>query len=521
MLPLFLILFLSSLLLIIYYVSKRQFGYWERKNVPYMKPAPVLGNYSGYILLKEYIGHSVDKIYRKFPNAPYVGAFYGTEPTLIVRDPELIKIVMTKDFYYFSSREIAKYCHKEVITQNLFFTFGDRWKVMRQNLTPLFSSGKMKNMFHLIEKCSRVFEKVLDNETAMSNVLESRSLLIRFTMDCIGSCAFGVDTNTLVNAEGNPFTTMGNEIFASTTSRGIKNITRAVWPFVFYGLGFKSFPPTIEQFFSKLLTGVFEARGYKPSQRNDFIDLILNLKKNNFIEGDAITNLKTGDADKVQLEVNNDLLVAQCIVFFAAGFETSATTSCLTLYELAKCPEAQKRVHEEVDSYMKRHGNKLDYSCVSELPYLLACIDETLRLYPVIGVLTREVVEDYTFPTDLTVEKGMRVHVPVFSLHRDPEYFPDPEEYRPERFYGEAKHNVKPYTYMPFGDGPRTCIGMRFAKMQMLAGLITLLKKFSVDLADDMPSAVGFEPKAIVTQPMGGIYLKFNKREGWEQRMLV
>ncbi|MBQ5153916.1 cytochrome P450, partial [Macrococcus caseolyticus] len=181
---------------------------------------------------------------------------------------------------------------------------------------------------------------------------------------------------------------------------------------------------------------------------------------------------------KVELEVDDDLLIAQCGLFFTAGYETSATTLSFTLFELAKNPEAQKRAIAEVDDYLRRHNNELKYECLSEMPFVEACFDETLRLYPVIGLLTREVMEDYTFPSGLKVEKGLRIFLPLYHLHHNPEFFPDPEEYRPERFLPENKDNIKPYTYMPFGDGPRICIGMRFAKMQMAAGIITLLKKY-------------------------------------------
>lgn len=100
------------------------------------------------------------------------------------------------------------------------------------------------------------------------------------------------------------------------------------------------------------------------------------------------------------------------------------------------------------------------YECVNEFPYLEQCIDEALRLYPVLEVITREVVEPYTFPgTDITVEKGIRIHFPVYYIQRDPKYFPSPDKFDPERFSPEQKRNITPYSYLPFGEGPRICIG--------------------------------------------------------------
>nr|ABB69054.1 cytochrome P450 [Helicoverpa armigera] len=520
MITLLLSLVIPLVFFAIYITSKRKYEHWEKKKIPHLKPVPILGNFSEYILQKTYLGQVAQKICKKFPNEPFIGAYYGTEPALIVQDPELIKIVMTKDFYFFSGREVSNYSHKEMFTQNLFFTYGDRWKVLRQNLTPLFSSAKMKNMFHLIEKCSRVFEKVLDKETQKCDEIEVRALMAGFTMDCIGSCAFGVDTNVMEKTENNIFRKIADLIFDIQGFRAFKNVARAIWPSVFYGLGFRAFPREIDNFFNNLMSGIFKGREYKPTNRNDFVDLVLKLSNNKTMTGDSLLNMKSDADKKVVLEVDEEMLVAQCVLFFAAGFETSSTTLSYALYELAKNPEAQEKALAEVDEYLRRHDNTLKYECVAGTPYLEACVDEALRLYPVLGLLTREVAEDYTFPSGLEVEKGLRVHLPVYHLHHHPEHFPDPEQFRPERFLAENKQNIKPYTYMPFGEGPRICIGMRFARMQMAAGLLTLLKKYRVELAPGMKRELVFEPGAIVTQPIGGIKLKFVERENWKERLL-
>ncbi|KAJ8713130.1 hypothetical protein PYW08_008434 [Mythimna loreyi] len=520
------LLVLAALLLVIFYLlyllSTRKFGYWKKKNVPYIEPIPLLGNYGKYILQREYPGHMIQKLCQKFIDQPYFGAFYGTEPVLIVHSPEILKYVFTKDFYYVNGRESSDYSTGEVVTQNLFFSSGDRWKIVRQNLTPLFSSAKMKNMYHLIEKCSFVFEDMLDREISMCDVMDVRETTARYTMDCICSAAFGVESNTMSNEPNNPFKFMADVIFEASTYRGFKIICRAIWPAIFYRMGLAIFPPTIDQFFSKLLKGVFESRDYKPSPRNDFVDLVLTLKKEDYITGDSLSNAKTGADKKVQLKVDDELLVAQCIVFFAAGFETSATTISFTLFEMAKHPEVQQKAAAEVDEFLRRHGNKLNYECVHEMPYLEACVDETLRLYPVLGNLAREVMDDYVLPTGLKLDVGVRVHIPVYHMHHNPDYFPEPEKYQPERFLAENKNDIKPYTYFPFGSGPRLCIGMRFAKMQVMSGLITFLKKYKVELAPGMPETLVLDSRTFLTQPKDhGILLKLTKREGWEGRNFV
>nr|AFP20588.1 cytochrome CYP6AE47 [Spodoptera littoralis] len=516
----FLYLFVT-LLILFYYVITRKYDYWKVRNVAHSKPTFLLGNYGDMILQKKSFGENIQDCCNKFPEAKYIGVFFGTEPVLIPKDPEIIKLIVTKDFYYFNGRELSKYNHLEPAALNVFATYGDNWRVLRQNMTPLFSSAKMKNMFHLIEKCSYVFEEMLDREIKISNELEVRSMTSRYTMECIGACAFGVDTNTMAEGvEENPFKKIAAFVEPPTYVVYVR-IIRSIWPSIFYLFGGRLLKKQLE-FFKNLITSVMSKREYKPSGRHDFVDLVMSWKQSHQIVGDSIKNMKTGEHKKVTLEANDDLLVAQCFVFFAAGFETSSTTLSYTLYELAKHEEIQTKVLDEVDAYLARHNNKLNYDCVTELPYLEAVIDEALRFYPVLGMIPRELMEDYTMPDGTKLTKGLRVHLPVFYLHHNPENYPEPEVFRPERFLGEEKRNINPYVYLPFGEGPRTCIGMRFAKMQMLAGLITMLKKYRPEfLADGMPTKLKFKAQSFITHPVGGIKIKFIEREGWESRVFA
>ncbi|XP_050353668.1 cytochrome P450 6B1-like, partial [Nymphalis io] len=169
-----------------------------------------------------------------------------------------------------------------------------------------------------------------------------------------------------------------------------------------------------------------------------------------YIVGDSFANSESSDKKIERMEVNEDLLVAQCTGFFGAGFETTSSTLNFLLYELAKNKRVQGRVLEDVDAYLSKYG---------EMPYLEACIDETLRLYPVLGNVTREVMSNYTLPTGLRLQKGDRVDIPVYHIHRHPDFFPDPTSYRPERFFGDEKKKIKQFTFMSFGEGPRVCIG--------------------------------------------------------------
>ncbi|XP_023945388.2 cytochrome P450 6B4-like [Bicyclus anynana] len=506
-------LFLIGVLYFSYSLLLKNLNYWKNRNVPYARPLPLFGNYKETLLLKKHITLVMRDMCQQFPNEPYFGSFYGTTPALVVQDPNLLKLILSKEFYFCSGREASDYYGKEMIAKNLFLAYGDEWKVLRTNLTPLFSSVKLKNMFYLIKNCSDTLEKLLAEEFKLNPSIDIKSLLSRYTIDCITACAFGINSDSMgKNVHDNPFKKMGYKIFDTSDYQALKNICRSMWPGAFYALGYKVLNKDISSFFIELMSEVFQKREETNASKNDFVDLIVGWKRDHHISGDSMSNLKTGDKKKIDIDVSNEFLVAQCVLFFAAGFETTATTTTFLLYELAKDKIAQEKVIAEVDEYFAKRDT-VEFECINMMPYTEACLEESLRLYPVLGFLTREVMDDYTLPTGYNFKKGDRIHIPVYQLQHSPDNFPEPDVFRPERFFGEEKKNIKPFTYMPFGEGPRTCIGMRFAKMPIYAGLLKIFKNYRVELADNMPHKITMDPKATVTQHIGGIHLKFLPRE--------
>lgn len=457
----YIFLFITILICLLQYLLSKNHDYWKKRKVPYLDPSYLFGNYKDAMLLKKHQTLVARDICVQFPDEPYIGTFFGTAPALIIQDPDLIKKVFSTDFYYFSAREVNDYTHREPITNNIFFIGGDKWKVLRQNLSPLFSSAKIKGMFPIIKGCAEQLDRLLEDETRKSPHLDVKTLLAMYTIDVITSCVFGINCNSMnakEDASSNPFMVLRDRIFDSSKLTGVKLYCRQIWPGLFYGLGFTVFDINISLFFRNILTGVFESRQNKKSSANDIVDLVLTLKENKVITGDSLKNDKTGEKKIITLEVNDDLLISQCVAMFGAGFETTSTTLSLFLYEISKNQDAQSKVIEEVDSYFEKNKS-IEYECVNEMPYVTACIEETLRLYPVLGLIAREVMDDYTLPSGLRLQKGDRVHIPIYHIHRNPDHFPEPEQFRPERFYGEAKKDVKPFTFFPFGEGPRLCLG--------------------------------------------------------------
>jgi cytochrome P450 family 6 len=146
-------------------------------------------------------------------------------------------------------------------------------------------------------------------------------------------------------------------------------------------------------------------------------------------------------------------------VFYIAGSESSSSTVAYTLYELTQNEELMIRAQEDIKATLEQHSGELTYESIMDMKFIDLCVKETLRKYPALPILNRECTKDYHVPgTNFTIHKGTSVIVSLLGIHRDEQFFPNPEQYDPDRFTDE-KHAYDKDMYMPFGAGPRNCIG--------------------------------------------------------------
>lgn len=191
---------------------------------------------------------------------------------------------------------------------------------------------------------------------------------------------------------------------------------------------------------------------------------------------------------------------------------------CFCLYELAKNQNLQRKAQQEIDNLMKLSGSDdINYEMLNEMKYLECCIDEALRKYPIVPLLMRQCTEDYTIPeSDLVIPKGTAIMIPVLGFHRDEEIYENPLEFKPERFLNSSNGSgkAKGLFYVPFGDGPRNCIGMRLGKLTAKLALVIVLRNFNVELDDKgmADSELEFHPKQFILTPLKDFNLKVVSR---------
>lgn len=195
--------------------------------------------------------------------------------------------------------------------------------------------------------------------------------------------------------------------------------------------------------------------------------------------------------------------------FFANGFEPSASTMANCIFELAKNEELQIALRYEVQHYIEENGGEVTYDLIGEMPLLDRVFKETLRKYSIFPYLSRLTETDYKIPeSDSLIHKGVEVIVPIDAIHHDSNIYHDPNTFDPNRFLPQEIEKRHPMSYLPFGDGPRVCIGLRFASLHVKIALIALINSLKFCTCEKTEKNILFGEKNFMLTPKNGILLK-------------
>lgn len=190
---------------------------------------------------------------------------------------------------------------------------------------------------------------------------------------------------------------------------------------------------------------------------------------------------------------------------------------CFASHELACNPDVQDRLRKEIDEVRESlNGEIPTYDTVMAMPYLDMVVSENLRKWPPVVTVDREctkpyVMEDYAGKKH-QLKVGDSIVFPIFAIHNDPALFPNPSKFDPERFSTERKHEIDPDSYIPFGVGPRMCIGNRFALMEAKINLFHLLSAFIIEKSPKTDESLTLSTQAINLIPKNGFWLQFRVR---------
>ncbi|XP_071567882.1 cytochrome P450 9e2-like [Temnothorax nylanderi] len=486
----------------LYYFFFKDLNYFKKHGIPHVKPFPIIGNMGPSILGRQSIAELVKSMYDLYPDAKYIGMHDMRQPIIMLRDPELIKTVILKHFDIFMDHITLIDEHQDpFFGKNLVVLHGERWREVRSILSPAFTSSKMKSMFKLMSHCGVDFSNFLAELPSKKRTMEMKDVFTRYTNDVIATCAFGVSVDSMRNPK-NDFYMYGTEA-TNFKSFLFKLYILKACPWLARILGLTIVSEKIANFFRDLIKTTIKTRDENCIVRPDMLQLMMESR---------------GKDGKTELTVDD--IVAHAFLFFFGGFESTSTLMCFAAHEIAVNQDIQEKLQKEIDQVLEETNGQAPYEAVNGMEYLDAVINEALRMYPASSMVDRMCLKDLELPPALpgikpfTIKKGCGIWVPVYGLQNDPKYFQEPEKFDPERFLSERKKDsLNCGAYLPFGLGPRMCIGNRFALLETKVLLFHLLARCELKPCEKTSVPMKIAKNSFLMKPEGGFWLNVTPRK--------
>uniref|UniRef100_A0A669EF04 unspecific monooxygenase n=1 Tax=Oreochromis niloticus TaxID=8128 RepID=A0A669EF04_ORENI len=474
---------LAALITLLFVYSCWTYGTFKRLGVPGPSPIPFFGTMLKY---RKGFFNFDEECYKKY--GKMWGIFDGRQPVLCITDPAMIKTILIKECYsFFTNRRNFRL--NGPLYDAVSIAEDDQWRRIRSVLSPSFTSGRLKEMFDIMKQHSTVLISSMKKKADKDEPLELKEFFGPYSMDVVTSTAFSVDIDSL-NNPSDPFVTNIKKMLKFDLFSPIL-LAVAFFPFmipILEKLEFSFFPASVTDFFYTALQKIK-------------IDRETSKQKVRLCSNVYIPPISSGLTDHE--------ILSQAMIFLFAGYETTSSSLTFLSYNLATNPRVMKKLQEEVDATFPNKA-PIQYQELMQMEYLDCVINESLRLFPIASRLER-VAKASVEINGFVIPKGMVVMVPTWPMHRDPEIWPEPEKFKPERFSKENKETIDPYIYMPFGAGPRNCIGMRFALVVMKLAIVEILQRYSFSVCKE--TEIPFELDIqVFLQPKRPIKLKLVPR---------
>lgn len=356
-----LIYIVLTIFLVTYFLLKKSYSHFEDRGIPHIKPTSwLLGNMKN-VGKTIHMMELVKKIYEEGTRRGDViaGLYSSFEPTLIITDLDLIKQITVKDFNNFVDRGTFINEENEPLTGHLFNLGGDKWRFLRNKLSPVFTSGKIKSMYSTISDKGDNFVNAITRASS-SGSIDVKEIASRFTTDVISSCAFGLEANTL-NDEHPELIQIFKKVFQFEGLAGLRLFFVFTFPKLSKVLNLRQFDKTVEDFFFDIIQSSIVHRENNKVVRNDFAQMLVQLKTKGSIDGEV-------SSESRKLTMNE--CVAQGFVFFFAGADTSSTAIAWAITELSLNSASQEKLREEILEKTESSDGEITYDNLHEMTYL-------------------------------------------------------------------------------------------------------------------------------------------------------
>jgi len=418
--------------------------------------------------------------------------------------------------------------------KSLFAMHGQQWKDMRSVLSPMFTSSKMKMMFSLLSNHAEDFITHFAKKAGSDgkNDVDVLEVFSRFTADGISTAVLGFEGDCVKNYDSDIYKMVKlilNE-FAGPVGT-LKIMFGFAMPAVYKFLNIQLTSKKTIDFFQSVVIDTMNERNRTNTSRPDVIQLMLGIRKGhlkakeneeaNDKELDGFTaheelNLKTNTKNLQQFITDDDYWIAQGWIFFFAGFDTTSKLLQALTFHLARNPEVQEELYREINDVRDSlNYEPVTYEALHKMKFMDMVVSETLRIQPPAPQTERTCTKTYKMDLgngkSVTIQKGEIVTLPIYLFHRDPEYFPNPEQFDPYRFSDDNKDSIVAGSYIPFGNGPRACIGSRFALMEAKLLLFNVVANYEILKSARTPEKLTFTSDLLI-RIKEKVYLNFKSR---------
>jgi cytochrome P450 family 3 subfamily A len=449
------------------------FTFFARMGIPAPRPVMLFGN-----MLDNWQTPWMSlALKRQDTHGPIYGVYDGSNPRLVVGEPSVIRKIMITDFKHFTDRTTSRFEHP-IEQRYILVQSGEQWVKWRKIVTPAFTPQKLKGMIPHVNSAVNNLIAEMEKQTIQIQSLDIKALSMNYALEVIAKTGLGIDVN--LHQQSDPLVDAIKSYFTTTPLR--------------LALGF-ILPRRMKQMIGFTM---FDKRGLISA--HDYISAVIRERRKH---ESSLLHDSTSIILAAQDIVTDEEIVSNIIALFVAGFDSLALHVAITCFLLAHHPVIQDRVFQEVYSVIKLDQQMISYTDAESMIFLEAVLNETLRLYPPSTSTERKVSKEYQMgSTCLPV--GLDIFIPTFLLHRDERFHPDPDTFDPDRFMPDRIKQMDPVTFMPFGEGPRSCPGRRVAMLFAKLALARLVQGFRVfptpgqpkelDISDTLEASLYVKP---------------------------
>lgn len=293
---------LACVVALLWYYGQCSYNFWRKLNVKYLKPTPFFGNIAAFVLQQKPLHETLDRLYKALQDEPFGGIYEMRNPTLLVKDPQLISTILVTDFKNFHDRirpfSLDRNRKLNPLFQHFFVAEGERWRILRQKMRPFFSPSKLRLMYEQISHCvslmTEFIELQMDNTGCVD--LNAKQVFERLTIDVIGTCAFGIDCNSLKSND--KLAQMCREIFKPNFAAIVRLLASSFGDRLITLLNLPNVKKEVSDFFLNLALDTVEYRRLNGVERNDLLQLLMSMQNSHedpkFAVGDTSSVLKNG-----------------------------------------------------------------------------------------------------------------------------------------------------------------------------------------------------------------------------------